>query len=632
MARENIMFRSHIAAAVSRALLASGLLTAALLLPPSTLAQSSGTLKLDRPSSTVLQRMPPVTFVAGVSALSPVQARIDWTDASEAPGYDILRNGVAIHAVGSAERLYVDTSLRPNTRYSYQVRARTSPPTNTSSVLRTGVVPPGGPVRGPIGGAPVGQPIEPTAPAFTPISSEPAGSTRITAAVDFVTPRALAPSGFSVSMRPDGSTRIAWTPRAESREYIVTRDGAPISIPNGPPVIVTSATASSGSYDDRMPAGTYTYSVQSLLRTSDGANVLGEPSPLLTIVTRSFNIVAVGDSVMWGQGLADNSKFVTQVRQRLQGALGKNVRLFLFARSGAEFGEKPYPAQFPLNDENQAVQELAASYGEIPRTLPSILHQALTVAPGQVAPDDVDLVLMDGCINDVGLMKILDPTMSEAAISARTQHLCGPDTMNERLARVHGTFRNAKILLTGYFPIVSNQSDMTAVVALMTNLGALSAAAAPLLGLPVDPVTGAIVGLAASQALRQSAISHSTVFFTTSSSALMTAAVGSNQALSGNRIRFVPIPFAPQNAYAAPDTWLWLVPTPGVPISNAEDEVFQQRLRACQSVPNMPATCIPASMGHPNVKGAQAYADAIMNALAEFTPPWKAQHALTKVL
>jgi lysophospholipase L1-like esterase len=568
--------------------------------------------RLDAPPARLL-RAPFVTFgISSVTARSPVEAQIVWADSGSAPGYDVLRNGVVVHAVSSAERMYVDAALRPNTRYTYQVRARTSPPPSPQPSLRPTV-------------GPMGELIKPTFTAPVPVmTAAPSEPPRVTAAAEVVTPRALAPSSVSVSLRPDGATRVTWTPRPEAQTYLVTRNGAPIRV---------SSMQTSGVYDDQgLPGGSYTYTVQSLMRASDGADVPGEPSAPLTLLTRPFNVVAIGDSVMWGQGLAEGSKFVTLVRQRLQSQLGKSVRLFLLARSGAEVGLLPYPTQFPAMAEDQAAQELGRSSGEIPRTLPSIMHQALSLAPARVAPADVDLVLMDGCINDVGVGTILNPTIAEADIGRRTQQLCGPETMDGRLAQIHQRYPNARIVLTGYFPIVSNQSDLTAVAVLLTNVGALSAAVAPAFGVPVDPVTGVIAGAVTTHVLRDKAVSHSAVFHATSNSALMTSAISSNQRLGGNRIRFVPIAFTAQNAYAAPDTWLWLVPTPGVPLPNAVDEVFEARLRACQSVPNMPPGCIPASMGHPNVKGAQAYANAIMGALAEFVPAWQPLHAQTKSL
>jgi lysophospholipase L1-like esterase len=600
---------------VARTLWLIGSICAAVAIALPGFAQTSPELRMQRRSGAVplgepmpqLQQL--IAFETSVSPRSPVAALVSWRDTGGAPGYDILRDGQMIQAVGGDARAYVDGSLRPNTKYTYQVRTRTAAPTSNWH-----------PTLDPITG-------KYTKPAFTPVDGTAASSVppRVTAAVEFVTPRALAPTSVSVAIRPYGVNRITWTPRPETQWYVITRNGAGVRV---------AATGSPAVFDDsELRAGTYTYTIHSLVRTADGVEVPGEPSQPLAVVTRPFNIVAIGDSVMWGQGLAEGSKFVTKVKQQLASRLGgRTVRLFLFARSGAELGAAPYPTQFPLAAEAQAVQELAAFSGEIPRSLPSIMHQGLTLAPAQIPPGDVDLVLMDGCINDVTVATILNPTITEADLGNRTRDFCGPKTMDERLARVHSTFPNARILLTGYFPIISSQSDLTAVAILMMNVGALSVAAAPLVGVPVDPATGAIAGAVTSEVLRGKAVGSSALFHATSNSALQVSAVGSNQRLGGNRIRFVPIPFGPQNAYAAPQTWLWLVPTPGVPLPNAKDEVFDQRVQACRSVPNMPASCIPASMGHPNVQGAQAYADAIMNTLGEFVPAWQMQFASVRSL
>ena len=535
---------------------------------------------------------PVMAFTISAAAISPIGSQISWTEPATAPGYDVLRNGAVIAELGSATRSYTDATLRPNTTYTYQVRTRRT--------LAPGPVVPQ--TISPVGA--VASVVKPD------VSDAPP---RLTGSVQVITPRALPPASVTVKAVP-AAAQISWSPRAETLNYVITRNNQPIRV---------TATPAGGSYNDQnLPAGTYTYTVQSLMRAGDGTEVFGEPSRSLTLVVRPFNIVAVGDSVMWGQGLADNSKFVTKVRQWLQSQLGKDVRMLSFARSGAVFGP------FGSVDEARFVAELSVSSGEVPRDMPSIMHQALNLAPGAgVTPADVDLVLMDGCINDIGVAKILNPNTSEGEIGSFTQHLCGGGVMEARLGQIHSRFPNAKILLTGYFPIISESSDLTAVAALLMNVGALAGSAAPLFGIPIDPVTGAIAGLITSKIVRDKAVSHSATFHAVSTSSLTTAAINANQRFGGNRIRFVGIPFTGINAYAAPDTWLWLLPTPGVPISNGKDEVFDQRARACSAVQNTPATCFTASAGHPNVKGAQAYANAITGALGEFMAGWRAAHA-----
>lgn len=555
-------------------------------------ADTPGASRLNVSDPLRLQR-PIVTFAISGAARSPIEAQVGWSEPASAPGYDVIRNGVAIAAVGSDVRTYIDATLRPNASYVYQIRARTLPPPDPNAIQTLD--------RGQLGGVAMRVPPVPPAPP------------RLTGEIQVTTPRALAPTAVIAKAMAPGVAQLSWNPRPESLTYLVTRNGAPLRVTSTPTAAVLN--------DTNLAPGTYRYTVQTLMRTADGADVLGESSAPVTLMVRPFNVVAFGDSVMWGQGLAEPSKFVSKVRLWLQGQLGKEVRLLSFARSGAVYG--PLPTQ----DETPALQELITSSGEIPRNGPTIMNQALVIAPSRITPADVDLVLLDGCINDVGVMNILNPDASDQAIATLTQQNCGPGVMDARLSRVHALYPNARILLTGYFPIVSNLSDITAVAVLMTNVGALSAAVAPLFGVPIDPLTGVVAGAVASEVLRSKAVSHSNTFHAVSTALLTTSVVTANSHLAGNRIRFVPIPFAPLNAYAAPDTWLWLVPTPGIPISNAKDEVFEQRVRACTAVPNMPPSCIPASMGHPNVKGAQAYADAITASLGEFLPNWRAVHA-----
>jgi hypothetical protein len=89
--------------------------------------------------------------------------------------------------------------------------------------------------------------------------------------------------------------------------------------------------------------------------------------------------------------------------------------------------------------------------------------------------------------------------------------------------------------------------------------------------------------------------------------------------------------FGDNNSYAAPDTWLWRVPaSPTLPTQF--DEVFAQRSATCASMGSAaPPHCIVASMGHPNVLGAQAYAMAIIAALPNLVAQsWQPEFATRK--
>jgi hypothetical protein len=578
----------------------SGLITAAFLLASGVRAQAPPDApRLKRPIDSVQPPTPifrqQAVFKSSVAVGSPIEARVTWTDSTGAPGYDVLRNGAVVAMLGTADRAYVDATLRPNTAYVYQVQARTSPPPDPNAPQRLALGPRMGTLPTKAG------PQQPETPP------------RVTDALQITTPRALPPQSVMAKNLGPGAVQVAWSNRPETLSYLIRRNDQTIRVTSNP---------AGGVYDDRnLAPGSYTYVVQAALRTADGVEVLGEPSRPITLLARPFNVLAFGDSVMWGQGLANGSKFVTRVQAWLQGQLGKEVRLLSFARSGAVYG--PLPPQ----DETSAVAELSASSGEIPRSAPTIMNQALVLAPARINPAEVDLVLMDGCINDVEVMRILDPTKSIGEIDALTRQHCGPGAMDARLDAVGRTYPNARILITGYFPIISSVSDTRAVAVLLSSAGVLAAPVAALFGVPMDPVTGIIGSAITTDVLREVAASHSNTFHALSTSLLTVAVTTANARVGGNRVRLVNVPFTPLNAYAAPSTWLWLVPTPGVPLPNAVDEVFNERVQACSRVPNAPASCVPASMGHPNVQGAQAYANAITGTLGEFLGVWKTIHA-----
>lgn len=135
-------------------------------------------------------------------------------------------------------------------------------------------------------------------------------------------------------------------------------------------------------------------------------------------------LLALGDSVVWGQGLKDPNKFVEKVRA----SLGADTELASLARSGAVIDLQARTAQ----------DHTSLLFGELPRSLPGILSQ-LEIADGNAAfasyldphgfdPDfwdrtkqtlrqriagygsaPPDFVLLDGGINDLRAMQIVLP-------------------------------------------------------------------------------------------------------------------------------------------------------------------------------------------------------------------------------
>ena len=292
-------------------------------------------------------------------------------------------------------------------------------------------------------------------------------------------------------------------------------------------------------------------------------------------------IVALGDSVPWGQGLLPNHKFSTLVAQ----AVGCPTPPEIIAHSGAIIGIGRTDAP-------------GATSPEIPYSYPTISTQC---AGFNDSPETVDLVLMNGGINDVDIRTILNPLTSFVALGDRTKLHCFAD-MKKLLATAVAKFSNPKttIVVTSYYPILSSDSDPLRIPHLLS-LHAIGLPAA----LDAAPIIGKIVSLCLQ-------------FWHDSEMWLGRAVTETNATIGGNRIRFAVPQFTERNSVFATDPWLW-----GVNLDlSPQDEVSATRIPACDSFYRgkpedlfAREQCHRASAGHPNVSGASAFADAVLQSL-----------------
>ena len=239
--------------------------------------------------------------------------------------------------------------------------------------------------------------------------------------------------------------------------------------------------------------------------------------------------------------------------------------------------------------------------------------------------------MIDGCINVVSVLTIISPLTDKDDLTKKTRSACDTD-MQDILSTVARTFPRAKVIVTGYYPIISTESSDTNLLNLWTTIGVI---ASPVLhGIPIlGPILGPIlsgppVGLVLVPEYRKTATELSNIFFTESSSSLQRAIQGLNALpppLGGNRFRYASPKFDPLNSYGAGISWLWLTPHP----LTEKDEVFTSRQQECinaalqlstVAIPNCPI----ASMGHPNISGAREYANEIIKAISGFLPEWRA--------
>lgn len=554
-------------------------------------------------------------------ARDPTSARLTWLPRQDATHYRVLRNGAALAelpAPAGAPIEFIDSALAPATTYTYQVEAIQQ---RAGSARR----------------APVArdQPFAPIAlPQWTLLETSDRKG--------IVTPALEPPRDFSIALSDPTrrSVRVAWSLPKWATGVQVLRNGAPLTDVLDPRI---------ASYDDTgLPPGTHRYALRTLYAAPGQSTFSSAPTRELDLRVGPFRILAFGDSIMWGQGLAESSKFTSLTRDALQRALNADVQLRSFAHSGAVLRNTaaPMPAigqQEPTGfDQNRLVTP-----GEIPNGFPTVLHQINVQAPASgINPREVDLLLIDGCINDVGVMTILNPTKKPDEVGAVARTKCA--AMAEVLRRAHEIFPNAAIVVTGYYPIVSPLTDLAALPIFVASAVGVAALAAPLAGLPPDPVlaVGAIaVALGSVPVLRDSLSANSLAFQRAADATLAHAAqTVSTQVQRPGLVSYVPAPFTDRNAYAAPDSGLWLVPTGLYP--GDQDDVIAMRRAQCQTPgvletsigrpfwtptageqAEAAAKCPVASMGHPNRRGAQAYADAIGSALQHHLPRWREQFA-----
>jgi hypothetical protein len=335
----------------------------------------------------------------------------------------------------------------------------------------------------------------------------------------------------------------------------------------------------------RNPAGE---SVNVSLTLGDGA----EARPV-TIVLDTFVMLVMGDSIQWGQGLRSDLKFHSIVERHLGRGGAMGVYKTVHAHSGATIGVGSNHQENPV-------------YGEVPTSHPTVLQQV------DLYNDDatlVDLVLLDGGINDIGVNDIINPLGDDDLVHLTRKH-CFED-MKVLLGKVTQRFPNAKVIVTGYYQIVSDDSDLNRLTLLLAGFGMLVGA------------LGAAVGVGVSIAQKNAMVSRSRSFAEAAEDRLKEAIadVRAAQRAAGlkERVFFASPSFGPSNAIFAGNSWLWGLELDLGPADDKElGGVEADRQAACERVESEHPgrtdgfRCKRASMGHPNEKGAQAYAKAVI--------------------
>ncbi len=309
----------------------------------------------------------------------------------------------------------------------------------------------------------------------------------------------------------------------------------------------------------------------------------------VTITKDFFYLAIIGDSVQWGNGLREKDKMSALTTKAIERELGVKVIQQRYAHAGARI--------VPAIGDSVC---LLSCFGEAPTSSTSITLQAELIE----RPDLVQLVLMDGCINDVGVDTIIDANVSLEELGQKTSLFCGEE-MTTLLDKVRTLVPDADVVVTGYYPMVGAESDLSQVEQWLGSEN-----------VPADIEAGFVEILTARTA----------IFHDLTKQRLQEAVDLTNEAFGGSaRVAFVDANFSPDNAAFTEEPWLWGLtdddPLFGDLIRDLavfpEDPLLRRRLDLCleQGFETELVGCIFSSIGHPNERGAQAFAEAIIEQL-----------------
>lgn len=379
-------------------------------------------------------------------------------------------------------------------------------------------------------------------------------------------------------------------------------------------------------------------------------NIKAAPSlsnPLGTDPSRPLTVVAIGDSVVWGNGDRPDEKFVTKVGHFLADGTQRNVTVISYAHSGAHL------LSTGADDTTTPVLD-GKPEGDLNANRPIIFDQASCAAKDY---PDAELVLLDGCINDVGALNIALPfpfnLASKEDIQEDAYKACSIP-MRDLLESVKTSFPKATIIALNYYRVVSPKSRLQLVLtpgqpppAAPTPDKDIDGLVKEQMKLTPPPQQDLLrVQIAGNSQTPEEAHTHaiqlwrtnSDVFLKTSQACLQWAVAwadgnevqnspadaANNRCTSADipakpRVQFAIVPDQPEFAYGAKKTHIWKIPMHWWFISISLDHMYWTRNSICKQVYKRSKSaregCRVDPTAHPNTSGALAYADSVTGLL-----------------
>jgi lysophospholipase L1-like esterase len=330
-------------------------------------------------------------------------------------------------------------------------------------------------------------------------------------------------------------------------------------------------------------------------------------------VSRPLHMLVLGDSILWGQGLKEENRPVYHVKLWLEKSTGRRVVERIEAHSGA------------VIERASVTDTRTSSNPEVNLGLPTINDELDSAIRFYADASQVDLVLISGCGNDVGVQNLLN-ALNSSEVDNMTEGKCGKP-VEKLLRRITTAFPSAQVIVTGYYPFFSEETRNDFVL--------------KALGRRFFKAQGNDDSRMSGKELFERLKANSRQWHQASNTQLAQAVSRVNAEMDRPRVTFVKIDFPAAYSFSAPKTRLWgfnrspfrmalLFLSFGKVLLPSNDEVRKQRSASCNEFYKeqrnetveqrkdrkaLRLLCRYAALGHPNRKGALLYADAITKTL-----------------
>ncbi len=328
--------------------------------------------------------------------------------------------------------------------------------------------------------------------------------------------------------------------------------------------------------------------------------------------SKTFEMLVVGDSHISGQGLKEENKFYYLVKEWLQNDVfseNRKVNLNVKAHSGSRI--------YLHEDEVEAMKKTGDDFTkfyhvEANLSFPSITAQIDAARKEYERAESVDLIMLSGGITDVLVANTINPFLKEKKMRELIHKYCN-EAMFGLLERTTDAFPNAFVVVVGYFPIISTKSDVNKISRYLFKP----------LKFP-HPLQWTFTNGLSKQfmkVLRKKMTQRSRIWVAESNREMREAIAKINTKSNNLRALFVEAPITEENCYGTKKSLLWETNKDNLP----GDERYAERKQMCSEVFSelkyqhygrlSTRMCELAAIGHPNVEGSKAFAEAIKAAL-----------------